>query len=81
MGCGDHRSDEHTEIHLRTDSQGIHATQYVYKCQQDFKLGPFISKENLSLNNLLKNKYLFPCKYNVSLIYIFCSRNKIDFYI
>lgn len=47
MGCGDHGSEEQTEIHLRTDSQGIHATQYVYKCQQNNKLGPLISKENL----------------------------------
>lgn len=47
VGCGDHGSEQETEIRLRTDERGIHATQSVYKCGSSFKRGQLISQEIL----------------------------------
>jgi len=32
LSCGDHGSEEEDDIELRTASDGIHATEYVYEC-------------------------------------------------
>src|SRR5208283_2183033 len=33
--CGDHGSDAETELELSADENGIHATKWTYKCDQD----------------------------------------------
>lgn len=45
--CGDHGSDTETELELRTDKDGIHATRTEYKCDENGKRGVLINKEAL----------------------------------
>jgi hypothetical protein len=43
--CGDHGSDSETELGLRADENGIHATKWTYDCDQDGGRGKLASKE------------------------------------
>jgi hypothetical protein len=45
--CGDHGSDTETELELRADAEGIHATRTEYKCKADASRGELISTEPL----------------------------------
>jgi hypothetical protein len=47
LSCGDHGSETQQEIHLITDSSGIHAERLTYQCRDDFKRGNLISRESL----------------------------------
>lgn len=43
--CGDHGSDEETELELSADADGIHATTWVYECDRDGRRGKLEGKE------------------------------------
>jgi hypothetical protein len=43
--CGDHGSDTETELEISADENGIHATIWEYKCDQDGRRGELIEKE------------------------------------
>lgn len=45
--CGDHGSDAETELELSADENGIHATRWEYKCDQEGRRGDLIEKEAL----------------------------------
>jgi hypothetical protein len=43
--CGDHGSEEETELELAVDKNGIHGTKWTYECDQDGRRGKLTSKE------------------------------------
>jgi len=46
--CGDHGSEQQTEIHLVTGPDGIHGERLLYVCTgPDFRRGPLLSREDL----------------------------------
>jgi hypothetical protein len=45
--CGDHGYDAETQLELAVDENGIHATKWTYKCDQDGRRGKLIEKEVL----------------------------------
>jgi hypothetical protein len=43
--CGDHGSDERTEVFMRADEHGIHASRRDYECREDGGRGPILREE------------------------------------
>jgi len=43
--CGDHGSDERTDVFLRADAHGIHASRRDYECREDGGRGPIVREE------------------------------------
>ena len=43
--CGDHGSDARTDVFLRADEHGIHASERDYECREDGGRGPILREE------------------------------------
>ena len=43
--CGDHGSDARTDVFMRADEHGIHASERDYECREDGSRGPILREE------------------------------------